>query len=232
MVPAGDAAEHALYERWHLRCPGQCRELRHRVLHRVERSGECALHRLERERRGAQANRLVDVLEDQRVLPGPVATSRPAVADIVAVHRLQLQRDVLDYVRAVSSALEPDDESPGLADAAAMISEARHRRGQLTRKSRDVRRGDLLVRADAQVHAGDRQARPVVRSARGVERRHSNLGFRVREARHYRAPSPEYFLTVSRLLATSSARITTRSLSFIRPMARMMASFSSKTVEY
>ena len=68
---------------------------------------ERLLHRLERERRRAQPDLLVLVLEHERVLALDVAAARASEADVVADHRLQLERDVLDDVRRVRAAPQP-----------------------------------------------------------------------------------------------------------------------------
>ena len=97
---------------------------------------ERALHRLERERGGAQPDLLVDVLEDERVLPLDVAAARATEADVVADHRLQLERDVLDDVRRVRAAAQPHDEAAALADRAAVLDQPGHRADAAARRSR------------------------------------------------------------------------------------------------
>ena len=53
--------------------------------------------------------------------PVDVAAARLSEADVVAHHRLQLERDVLDDVRRVGAAAQADDEPAALADRAAML---------------------------------------------------------------------------------------------------------------
>ena len=128
----------------------------------------------------------MQVLEDQCVFPGAVASPGAAVTDIVTNHSLQLERDVLDDVGAVSTTLQANDEPARLTDAAAMIPETGHRRQERLRQAGDVGGGDVLVGADGQIHSGYRQPRPVVRSAGGMERRHPDFRFRIWKAvSHY-----------------------------------------------
>ena len=104
------------------------------------------------------------MLENNQVLTDGITSPRAAVAYFVANHSLQLEGDVLDDVGAIGASLEASDESARLANAAAMISEARHRLHQRLRESWNVGGRDVLVSANGEVHSGYRQSRPVIRS--------------------------------------------------------------------
>jgi hypothetical protein len=56
----------------------------------------------------------------------------------VSDHALKLESDVLDDMRQVSASLKPDDESAGLADAAAVIAQSRHCRHQCGSNAGDI----------------------------------------------------------------------------------------------
>src|SRR5687768_3884186 len=216
MTSARDAAQYVLNERRNVGRFRQSRKLGHRMLDRSQCAREGIPRDLQCQGRRPQTYGLVEVLEDDGVLSGSVAGARSSIADIVSDHALQFQGDVLDDVAKVGSALQPYDKPAGLPDAAPVVSQSRHRRHESLGQSGNISRGDVLVSADVQVHPGYRALRPVVRSARGVEGCHPDFGFRIwNPLLHYRSPSAEYFRTRSRLAATSSARITTRSLSFI-----------------
>jgi hypothetical protein len=227
--PARDSTKDVLQERGHPRRLGQRGELGYRVVNGCESAGKSALHYSERQRGGAQPYRFVQMLEDERVFSGFVATPRSAVADVVADHPLQLEGYVLDDVREIRSALETNDESAGLADAAAVIVQSGHRGDERGGDPADIRRRDVLVRTNGEIHARDRQPRPVIGSTRGVERRHPDFRERIGAAiatSHYFTPSAEYWRITFRLAVTSSARITTRSFSCIFAIALAIASFS------
>src|SRR2546423_2746718 len=126
MPAAGDSAEHMLNQRGHMRGLVQRAQLGDGVIDGSECPGKGALHDLERECGGTQANRFVQVLENNHVLTDGISSPRPAVSYLVADHSLQLESDVLDDVGAIGAALEANDESAGLANAAAVIPESRH----------------------------------------------------------------------------------------------------------
>jgi hypothetical protein len=78
------------------------------------------------------------MLEDNRELAVNVAASRAAKSDVMANHRLQLERDMLDDVGSVCPALESSNESPALTNAAAVLFQARHHRNERLSESGNV----------------------------------------------------------------------------------------------
>jgi hypothetical protein len=127
-------------QRGRVRRLGDGLELRDGGVDRLQHTVERLLHRLQRERGRAQPDLFVLVLEDERVFPVDVAAARLSEADVVPHHRLQLERDVLDDVRRVRAASQPENEPAALADRAAVLHQPRHRADEALREARHVGR--------------------------------------------------------------------------------------------
>jgi hypothetical protein len=119
--------------------PRQCIELGRRVVDRAQRSGECTLHNLQRQRRSPQSHRFVKVLEYDRVLAVDISAARSPETNLVPNGALKLESNVLDYVRGIRPALETRDEAAPFPDAAAMFLESGHRRDESGGETRHVR---------------------------------------------------------------------------------------------
>ena len=97
------------------------------VIDAVKSSSKGLLYCFECEGGGAEPNTFVHVLEHECELAFVVATARAAVSDVMADHRLKLERYVLDDVRSVGAVAKANDESSSLANAAAMFFKTGHR---------------------------------------------------------------------------------------------------------
>ena len=119
------------------------------------------------------------MLEHDRELAVDVTATRAAESDLVPDHILQLECDMLYDVRGVSASLQTSDESAGLTNAATVVLETRHRSNEKLGEPRYVRGRNCRIRSNGNVHPCDGPAGPVIRPARSMERRDSELDRRV-----------------------------------------------------
>ena len=124
---------------------------------RADEAG-CLVHALD-------ADRLFLVGDDHP--PHPLVAGRhdATEADVAPGESLQLERDVLEHVRQVCPLVQPLDEPARRAAAARMLAQRRERREEAIVEPDELRRRQLLERAESDVAGDHRREPPVVRTA-------------------------------------------------------------------